>query len=116
MVRPERIPLDKRFPGKYAVNSLPTTGTWRTGTTPCLPRKSRNHSAQEPPPCGILCTDKPAKENLNLIPLPQKHGNKEGELTDADKQWRPDHEGASLNWGKDDKEQYLADRAKGWSS
>ena len=99
-VRPERIPLDMRFPGKYAVNSIPVAAGKHAGLTSKLPGKDPRR--------------KPAKkshwENPNLIPLVR--GREEGELLTDDEYW---------NWDRRDypnapdfTEESAPDRIKGW--
>ena len=66
--RPSRIPLEERFPAKYAVNSIPI-----------LDPKTRQRKK------GPSKVGKPAPNNPNLIPVPEKnrYGHKEpGELAD----------------------------------
>jgi hypothetical protein len=41
-IRPDKIPLAQRFPGKYAVNSLTTVGNRHPGVTPRQPRNKQN--------------------------------------------------------------------------
>jgi len=45
-VRPNRINMDKRFPGRYTVNSLPLYGTRQPDKGLCKPRGRSN----APPP------------------------------------------------------------------
>ena len=66
--RPSRIPLDERFPAKYAVNSLPILD----------PKAKQRRKGQNN-------VGKPTPNNPNLIPVPEKnrYANKEpGELAD----------------------------------
>jgi hypothetical protein len=83
--RPHRIPLDERFPGKYAVNSLPTAASQRPAKDSRPPRKDRR-----------------AKVNPNLIPL--NRNREEGELFRADGNWDPERDGPTSNWQSTDKD------------
>ena len=66
---PERIPMELRYPGKYAVNSLPATNGRKKNQNPWGP-----WSKPKKPTRGV--TER-GKSNPNLIPLSQ--GRKEGE-------------------------------------
>ena len=46
--RPIRIPLDERFPQRFAVNSLPHTGSKAHGGTPNPPRPETSEAPREP--------------------------------------------------------------------
>ena len=46
-VRPNRVPLDVRFPQRYAVNSLPYTGKKRQEVNPRPPRANKNDVSRE---------------------------------------------------------------------
>ena len=72
--RPHRIPLDERFPGKYAVNSLPTAATQR-------PAKDSHP----------LRKDRRAKANPNFIPI--NRNREEGDLSGADLSRDPERDG-----------------------
>ena len=86
--RPHRIPLDERFPGKYAVNSLPTAATQRPAKDLRPPRKDRR-----------------VKVNPNLIPL--NRNREEGELSGADINRDPERDGPTNNWlGTDEDNQH----------
>ena len=77
--RPHRVPLDERFPGKYAVNSLPTAASQRPTKDLRPPRKDRR-----------------GKENPNYIPI---NRNREvGDLSRADENRDPEHDGLVGNW------------------
>ena len=68
--RPSRIPLEERFPAKFAVNSLPVLG-----------QRLRQHRK------GPNNAGKHMSNNPNLIPVPEKirYGTKEpGELADVE--------------------------------
>jgi len=109
--RPSRIPLDKRFPGKYAVNSLPSTVLRRSNYNPHPPRRNNNDTSTAHPPqkCSTHHSVILAKENPNLIPL--NHSRKEGELpgTHEDRNLGLDRPGTT--WDSTDEEQYLMDRS-----
>jgi hypothetical protein len=98
------------------VNSLLTTGA-RQANIAQRPQRRRN--GDNPMRNSLIHsnphTDKPAKENPNMIPLPQKRVPEEGENKGAEKQRRLGLEDRETNWGETDEEQYLADRIKGWS-
>ena len=99
-VRPERIPLDARFPAKYAVNSIPdTTGKYAGQALKPQEKDPRREPAK-----------KSQRENPNLIPLVR--GREEGELLTEDEYW---------NWDRRDypnapdfAEESTPDRIKGW--
>jgi hypothetical protein len=67
-IRPDRIPLDQRFPGKYVVNSLPTVAN---GNAQRGPRPGNKECR-----CGQV--GKNNRENPNQTPLGR--GREEGEL------------------------------------
>ena len=99
-IRPERIPLDMRFPGKYAVNSIPVTAGKHAGQT----SKSQGKDTRREP------AKKSHRENPNLIPLVRSR--EEGELLTDDEYW---------NWDRQDypnapdfAEESAPDRIKGW--
>jgi hypothetical protein len=71
-VRPDRIPLDERFPGKYAVNSIPTNGN-RNGQRSPKPWAKEHRRGQ---------TGKSNRENPNHIPLSRRR--EVGELPPED--------------------------------
>jgi hypothetical protein len=64
-VRLHRIPLDKQFLGKYAVNSLSTAASQQPAKNLCS-----------------LCKDRQVKVNPNFIPI--NHNRKKGDLSRAD--------------------------------
>ena len=70
-VRPHRLPLDKHFPGRYAVNSLPTLGPRWPGRDPHPSRKVKGS---------------------NTIPL-KNHDKEEGELSGVEDQRDTEHNG-----------------------
>ena len=72
--RPHRIPLDERFPGKHAVNSLPTAATQRPAKDSRPLRKDRR-----------------AKANPNFIPI--NRNREEGDLSGADLSRDPERDG-----------------------
>jgi len=91
--RPHRIPLDERFPGRYAVNSLPTSGPRWSGKDARTPQKTNGTN-----------TTQCAKENPNHIPL--NRAREEGELFGADDQQDTEHNGRLYMWTNKDEEQY----------
>ena len=105
-VRPERIPLDERFPGKYAINSLPSTGNRN------LVQASRP-KVMQPPKGPAQRRGLPGKfnqENPNLIPIEQ--GREEGELPAEEATWMLEPAGGSEYMSIED--EYTPDRIKGW--
>jgi len=91
--RPHRIPLDERFPGRYAVNSLPTASSRGTGKEQCPPRKANGANASQR-----------AKENPNLIPL--NRDREDGKLFGAVDQQETEHSGRIYDWTRKDEEQF----------
>lgn len=98
--RPHRIPLDECFPGRYAVNSLPTLGVNRSIKDPRPPLRGPQH------------TDNHAKENPNFIPL--NHVREEGELSGIDGLVEPEHVGPIHNWTKVNEDQHQLSNKEGW--
>jgi hypothetical protein len=69
VVRPDRIPIAERFPAKFVVNSLPSTGNRHPSTATRPPKRKPNQSTQgRASKYGIA--DKANSANPNLIPLP----------------------------------------------
>jgi len=94
--RPHRIPLDKCFPGVYAVNSLPAPG----GNHPVKgPRPSRRANG-------------PQHMGPNLISL--SHGREEGKLSGMDGHDELASDAPFFKWTKEDKEQHQLNSKKGW--
>ena len=85
--RPHRIPLDERFLGKYAVNSLPTAASQRPAKDSRPPRKDGRAKV---------------KVNPNFIPL--SRNREEGELFGADKNQDPERNGPVRNWESTDED------------
>jgi len=100
--RPHRIPLDERFPGRYAVNSLPTSGTRWPGRDPRLPRKANGPNAAQG------ATVNPNRTSYN------KRDKEEGELFGADEQQDTDLGGRLYMWTSKDEEEYQLSKSKGW--
>jgi len=91
--RPYRIPLDECFLGRYAVNSLPTSGPRWSGKDACPPQKTNGTNATQR-----------TKENPNHIPL--NCAREEGKLFGVDDQQDTEHNGHLYMWTDKDKEQY----------
>jgi len=90
--RPHRIPLDKCFPGRYTVNSLPVTGQQWLEKGTCPPRRTNGGS-----------TAQHTKENPNTIPI--INCNKEaGEPLGADNQQEMEPSGPKYNWTNQEEE------------
>jgi hypothetical protein len=88
--RPERIPLDERFPKKYAVNSLPFAANKHPGLAPRNTSKRRGKNATKgTQDRGDADTNK--QTNPNLIPLNRRR--EEGELPTDNETGRADPEG-----------------------
>jgi hypothetical protein len=105
-VRPERIPLDMRFPGKYAVNSLPLGGK-STGQSTRPHAATRNMSGNGPKRANASNSK---RVNPNLIPISQ--GRKEGVILSEDDIWNMDPV-----WGEPYEsleDEFSPDRIKGW--
>ena len=102
--RPHRIPLDERFPGRYAVNSLPTAGQKWSGREPRPPRKTNGAS--------MSCTTQRTKENPNFIPL--NRDREAGELVGAEGQQEMEHNGPNYDWTNKDEEEYQLSKTKEW--
>jgi len=100
--RPHRIPLDKCFPGRYTVNSLPTSGTRWPGRDPCLLRKANGPNAAQGATVNPNCTSY------------NKHDKEEGKLFGADEQQDTDLGGRLYMWTSKDKEEYQLSKSKGW--
>ena len=91
--RPHRIPLDERFPGRYAVNSLPTTGHKWSGKETRPTRKANGGNSTQR-----------TKENPNHIPL---NRNKEaGEPFGVDDRQDTELSGPTFDWTNKDEEDY----------
>jgi len=102
--RPHRIPLDERFPGRYAVNSLPTSGLRWPGRDPRLSRRDNRpgHNAT-------------LSETVTPIHTSDKnHDKEEGKLFGADDYQNTDHGGRLYMWTSKDKEEYQLAKSKGW--
>ena len=88
--RPERIPLDERFPKKYAVNSLPFAANKHPGLALRNTWNKRGKNATKgTQDRGDADTNK--QTNPNLIPLNQRR--EEGELPTGSEMGRADPEG-----------------------
>ena len=96
--RPHRIPLDERFPGRYAVNSLPVTGQQWSGRGTRPPRRANGgNSAQR-----VKGNPNP---NPNTIPIINR--NKEaGEPLATDDQQDTELSGPNYNWTNQDEEEF----------
>ena len=93
--RPHRIPLDERFPGRYAVNSLPITGQRWSGGDPRPPRRNNGgNSAQR------------TKENPNTIDISLSRNKEVGEPSGVDDQQDTELSGPKYNWTNQDEEEY----------
>jgi len=88
--RPHRLPLDERFPGRYAVNSLPTSGPRWPGRDPCPSRKAKGS---------------------NAIPL-KNCDKEEGELSGVEDQQDNDHNDQLYMWTNKDKEEFCQPESK----
>ena len=88
VVRPDRIPLEERFPAKYAVNSLPLAGNRYPATAPRPPRKKQNQGTQGRSTANGTA-DKANQANPNLIPLSNNRGREEGEQPPEKETWCP---------------------------
>jgi cellular nucleic acid-binding protein len=75
--RPAQVPLDEKFPRKYAVNGLPFAANRHPGLAPWNPR-SKTSKSQKGKTSERGIADQSEHENPNMIPL--KHGREEGEL------------------------------------
>ena len=100
-VRPHRIPLDERFPGKYLVNSLPTSGSRWPGRDAHPPRKANGPSVVQG------ATVNPNRTSYN------KRDKEEGELFAAEEQQDADLGGRLYMWTSKDKEEYQLSKSKG---
>jgi hypothetical protein len=70
-VRPNRIPLDERYPQRFAVNSLPNTDNRKSDMTPRNVKSSKNGYSRELHRRSMKASDGPAHHgNPNLIPIP----------------------------------------------
>ena len=78
ITRPERIPLDVRFPGRFAVNSLPITNRGHAKVPTRARVGPQNHGDRNGP--GKRRVAGNARENPNLIPL--NRVREEGEVED----------------------------------
>ena len=95
--RLHRIPLDKCFPGRYAVNSLPIMGQQWTGKGSCPPQRTNGGNSSQR-----------VKANPNTIPIPIRNGNKEvGEPLGVDDQQDTEPSGPKYDWTNQDEEEYL---------
>ena len=88
--RPHRLPLDEQFPGSYAVNSLPTSGSRWPGRDP---RPSKN------------------AKGSNVIPI-KNRDKEEGELFVAEDQGDTKQSGRLYMWTNKDKEEYQQSKSK----
>jgi hypothetical protein len=95
ITRPERIPLNKRFPKKYAVNSLPFAANKHPGLPPRNAQK-RGKGVKSRAKGGAEATTH-KQGNPNMIPL--NGGREEGDLPAANVD-----EGADPNGGDSDNE------------
>jgi len=92
-VRPHRIPLDEHFPGRYTVNSLPTTGHKWSGKETCPTQKAnKGNSTQR------------TKENPNHIPL--NHNREASKPFGVDNQQEIELSGPTFDWTNKDEEEY----------
>jgi hypothetical protein len=90
-VRPERIPLDERFPGKYAVNSLPYAGNKQRSPAPKTTCKKQGQSMYKSANRrGTM--DRNTRDNPNLIPI--NKGRETGKLPTEEEisGWGPESE------------------------
>jgi hypothetical protein len=82
--RPSRIPLDQRFPSKYAVNSLVTANSKHPGLAPHPPRGNQRRGP----------TDKRLHGNPNLIPLTRRR--EENDPPSNEEPWLDGHDGTPI--------------------
>src|SRR4029077_3709688 len=92
--RPHRIPLDERFPGRYAVNSLPIMGQQWTGKGSRPPRRTNGGNSSQH-----------VKANPNTIPI-KNHNKEDGEPLGADDQQDTELSGPKYDWTNQDEEEY----------
>jgi cellular nucleic acid-binding protein len=98
-VRPERIPLEVRFPVKYAVNSLASTGGKHPGLAPQPPCRKRKQGPTEA-----------ESGNPNLIPISQ---GRERDMPPAEEEpWCSSFNRA--NYGAENTEEDFTHRDSSW--
>ena len=86
-VRPNSIPLEDRYPARFAVNALPTSGGgWQQVPRTCQ-RRGQGHNMK----------DRNGRENPNRIQIPPSHAREEGELPDGGARWYTDVNAGDLN-------------------
>jgi len=102
--RPHRIPLDECFPGRYAVNSLPTSGLRWPGRDPHPLRRDNRprHNATLSKTVTPICTSDKNRDK------------EEGELFGVDDHQNTDHGGRLYMWTNKDEEEYQLAKSKGW--
>jgi len=99
--RPNKIPLDERFPSRYAVNSLATASNKHPGLAPRPPRRKQKHGPADMGP----------NTNPNLIPLP--HRREEGVLPNDEGPFF--EEGDGVPPGTESTDETLPRNTPGWS-
>jgi hypothetical protein len=98
-VRPNRIPLEERFPAKFAVNNLPIGGAKNSNARTRAPRKPDQTLPPRPDQTHAnRQTGRQETGNPNLIPLPVKGKNRIGGTgepseTDDSEGWMQDIDG-----------------------
>jgi hypothetical protein len=74
-IRPNRIPLDERYPQRFAVKSLPYTGNKKSDETPPNANSSKLGYSRELHRRWKKASEKPTQHaNPNLIPIPPGRG------------------------------------------
>lgn len=105
--RPHRIPLDERFPGVYAVNSLPASGGNHPTKGSCPSGRANGATtSQKPQNRGSQCT------GPNLISL--SRNREEGKLSGEGGHDELASDTPFFKWTKEDKEQHKLNGQKGW--
>ena len=87
MVRPNSIPLEDRYPARFAVNTLPASGGGWQQVPRTHQRRGQGHNTK----------DRNGRENLNRIQIPPSHTREEGELPDGGARWYTDVNAGDLN-------------------
>lgn len=108
--RPERIPIDERFPGKYAVNSLPIAGHKHPGQAPKDMRRKQGQNMQKGHGRRGVA-EKSDRENPNLIPI--NRCRETGELPADEDTWEPEPECTPSELENTD-EAYTRKLVSGW--
>ena len=87
MVRPSSIPLEDRYPERFTVNTLPTSGSsWQQVPRTCQYR-GQGHNTK----------DRNGHDNPNQIQIPPNHIREEGTLPDGSTRWHTEVNTGDIN-------------------